>query len=375
MSRTAKRRTPRDRLSRPRARKWTRIVEAATLARASGDVDDARRAFASLRESEQMQLATELATTRHAELTRAFADVIAVSAGYRLKDADGARDVRPEVCVRMVVKAKRKQVRAQHRVPAELFAYWTLEGARVLCAVPTDVEDGRRLAEIHAQGQIAAVAPGTTGEPIHGVIACAIQRNGEPPVYAIGCRHVFGRALSSDAHVYHGAEIRPAGEPKVIAVATPLAGALANGIEHSFDSQLARVQDLGLLRDALGAIRYDTRPLAGWSELTAHAEYWILTPHRPVRARYAGVYTEPIRYTPWLHDVRHAMLARFHLDTPTIEGDSGSPVMTSPSGGRLVGMHIAGNATDTSLVIPAWQLLYPPSYGTGPETWALWPNP
>jgi hypothetical protein len=36
-------------------------------------------------------------------------------------------------------------------VPAELFGYETIGGRRVLCAIPTDVEDGSRLARLGPQ--------------------------------------------------------------------------------------------------------------------------------------------------------------------------------------------------------------------------------
>jgi len=355
---------------------WSRIVEAATLDRTPGDPEPAHAAFRSLPQDQQMQLARELVETRRAEITRTYVDVISVSVGYRLRrDESGTRRVEPEVCVILVVKKKWKPgsrgVRAR-RVPRHFFAHWTIGGRRVLCAVPTDVEDGRRLGQIRPQRQIEAIAPAETPLRSAGVIACGIIRDGDDTAYAIGCRHVFGMALILDPAKHHAAQIRLVGQNTVLSLATPIAGRLGNGPDYSFDSQLARVLDADLLSTALDGVKPAERALS-WDDIRQGIDYWILTPHGPVRAHFVAVHTEPIVYTSQLNDVRHFQLARFLLpDRATIDGDSGSAVMTEKAGGTLVGMHIGGNGEDLSLVIPAWQLFHAPWYGIADETWKLW---
>lgn len=323
-----------------------------------------------------MQLTRELVETRRAEITRAYMDVISVSVGYRLRrDENGTRRVEPEVCVILVVKKKWKPgsrgVRAR-RVPGHFFAYWTIGGRRVLCAVPTDVEDGFRLGQIRPQRQIEAIAPAETSLTTAGVIACAIIRDGDDAVYVIGCRHVFGMALILDPVKHHAAQIKLVGQDTVLGLATPIAGRLCNGPDYSFDSQLSRVLDANLLSTALDGVKPAGRALS-WDDIRQGIDYWILTPHGPVQAHFAAVHTEPIVYTSQLNDVRHFQLARFHLPKEaTIDGDSGSPVMTEQAGGKLVGMHIVGNGGDLSLVIPAWQLFHATWYGIADEAWTLW---
>jgi hypothetical protein len=60
----------------------------------------------------------------------------------------------------------------------------------------------------------------------------------------------------------------------------------------------------------------------------------------------------------------------------TRPGDSGSPVVTRKSGGMLLGMHIAGDNADSSLMIPAWFLFsrstYPSLKKGKPLRWRNW---
>jgi hypothetical protein len=352
---------------------WIRTTEAVTLARVPGDTAVACAAFTSLDPAAQMELARELVHTRRAEITRAYADVISLSAGYRLRQTRaGARHVEPEVCISVVVKKKWKPGRrgpAGRRVPTHFFAYAALEGARTLCAVPTDVEDGQRLARLRPQAQIEATAAGTTARSA-GVIACAITRPNDRNVYAVGCRHVFGMALVLDPSGHHAAKIMLAGGE--VGEATPIAGALVNAPAESFDSQLAFVSDPDRLWLALDGVKPAGRA-ASWGDFRPGVDYWILTPAGPVRAHFAGLHEAPVPYSDELPAVLHFQLARFLLpDGPTFGGDSGAPVMTERTGGILLGMHIIGDLRDTSLAIPAWQLLDPVSYGLPHETWMFW---
>lgn len=353
---------------------WTRNVEAATLARVPGDATAARAAFASLDPEAQMQVARELVDTRRAEITRAYADIIGVSAGYRVRQAgEGTRTVSPEVCVSIVVKKKwgpNPRTRADRRVPAQFFAYATVAGTRTLCAVPTDVEDGQQLARLRPQAQIEVTADGTTARSA-GVIACAITRPNDRNVYAIGCRHVFGMALILDPAGDHAAKIVLAGDE--VGEATPIAGRLVNAPAESFDSQLAFVTNPDRLVAALDGVTPAGRA-GSWAELRPGVDYWIHTPHGPVRAHFAAIHEAPVFYSSQLPRVQHFQLARFLLpDEPTVKGDSGAPIMTERTGGILLGMHIiGGNGTDMSLAIPAWQLLDSISYGLPHETWLFW---
>ncbi len=56
------------------------------------------------------------------------------------------------------------------------------------------------------------------------------------------------------------------------------------------------------------------------------------------------------------------------MSNPTLEGDSGAPLVTGRFGGVLLGMHIAGNEGDTSRAIPAWSFMFPDDYGGAAST-------
>jgi hypothetical protein len=353
---------------------WTRLLERATLSRSPGDLSKAREAFLALPQSEQRLLARELVAARRGELTRAYADVISVAAGFRVsKERAGRPEVRPEVCVSFVVKGKRRKssVPAARRVPEALFAYWTIGQERVLCAVPTDVDDARRLRRIRALAQVEAVATGQS-DNAPGAIACAVKRaNG---VYAISCRHVFGMALMPNPPAVDAPEIRIATETIAFAHATQYAGPLANHLQYSFDSQLAEVKDLERLQDALGDITYASRAL-GWDDLQVGVDSWILTPRGPVLAQYAKQHFDPVEYSNALNDIRHRVLARFVTPNGSaIEGDSGAPIMSAQRGGKLLGMLVAGDQETYALAIPAWDLLEPAHYALQDAPWDFWPD-
>lgn len=376
------------RARRPR-RDWFATTEAATLSRPSGDTKAAREVFRSLGHAEQMRLARELVEARRAEITRAYADVISVNPGYRVQRARRVRRaVRPEVCVTVVVKRKwPKGTRGRHarRVPEHFLTHTTIGERRVLCAVPTDVEDGRHFARIRPQAQGAALparirasAAAETSKTALGMVACAITRDGDDQiVYAVGCKHVFGMGLILDPAQHHRAEIGLAGDGTAVARATPISGRLGNGMPYSFDAHLARVVAGG--RDglfvALGNVKLRNLALE-WSDLRSETDYWIQTSRGPVKAHFTGVHTEPIPYDDnGLDDVRHHELARFLMpDDVTVKGDSGAPVTTEPAGGTLLGMHIAAYGDQRiAIAIPAWLLLSSGSYGLGGERWDLWP--
>jgi hypothetical protein len=137
------------------------------------------------------------------------------------------------------------------------------------------------------------------------------------------------------------------------------------------------VSDVDALKTARGDLTLIGRAIS-WDELQPGLDYWIITPHGAVRARFKDRHVEPIEYTKSLNDVRHFELARFLLpDKATFGGDSGSPVVTDPTGGTLIAMHIAGDGERFSVAIPAWQLLHPALYRNdlAGEIWTLWPRP
>jgi hypothetical protein len=191
-------------------------------------------------------------------------------------------------------------------------------------------------------------------------------------IYAIGCRHVFGLALILNPAV-NDATIKDISGTTALAQATDHAGTLANGVQYSFDGQLAEVSNQESLLATLGNVTYASRAL-GWDDVTATQDCWILTPHGPVAARYKGQHVDPLEYTLWLNDIRHRALLRFIVSQGGVHaGDSGSPVMSARGGGMLLGMLIAADSSTYAVAIPAWELLQPDNYNLQEGPWDFWP--
>jgi len=355
-------------------RAWTRLVEDASLSRSPGDLSHARAVFDALPETERRRLARELVATRAGELVRAYPDVVSVSAGFRIrKDRTRSPDVQRDVCVTLIVKRKlpRASLPKARRLPKALFTYCRVGSERVLCAISTDIEDAGRLRRIRPLLPIEAIAAGQPSSA-PGMIACAVARGGG--VYAVSCRHVYGMALMPNPPTLDEPEVRKVGDIASFARATKFAGPLKNGLEFSFDGQLAEVLDADPLRAILRDVTYASRAL-GWDDLHPGEDAWIVTARGPILARFAKQHFDPVEYSRRLNDIRHRVLARFVTpDGSAEQGDSGSPIMSTPNGGKLLGMLIAGDQQSYVLAIPAWQLVDPGNYGLDDGPWEFWPQ-
>jgi len=373
--------------SKPRL-SWSRRVEQTTLAHTPGDVVDAERACQSLAVQEKALLMQELVNTRAAELCRAHPDVIAVAYGFRRRhDAESdTHQIEQEPCVKLLVKRKwQRGFRDPKReLPRHLFAYWAIDGARRLCAIPTDVEDSRKHAGARPHTPQSVMVSAGSPPVVSGAIACVVERSSDQDqLYVMSCVHVFSPTRSSDPR-FHVARVKLENGGNAVATTVNVAGILSQAAQHSLDSQLAKVDNRAGLTMALGGVQIDGYVRAEGEAMNA-ADLWIVTPSGPIHATINAFRHEEhsINYgedgRP--EDIRHEELIEVQTEHPTRGGDSGSPVLTSPDGGLLVGMLIAGppdtvsdSETGTlSYVIPAWHLFQPRRYqGAGPtESWKL----
>ena len=359
--------------ARGRRASWARRVELATLASQPGDPVAAAAVFARLSPREQVALVREIADTRAAELTRAYADVVAVAYGLRRRRRQGVPQVERTPCVKVLIKRKRekKVVDPRHLVPEHLFAYVTLDGRRQLCAVPTDVEDAHdhNRARPHAPRRVLASPRDTTG-----VLTCAITRSPGTAPHVISCRHVLGFPDGSRAEVTIFA-----GDGTPVASPEPVAGVMDEAAEISLDGQIARVGDPALARIALG--HTVDQAMGDPDDVLLVEQVFIMTPARTIPARVNAIRRRrehPISYPAW-GSICHETLLELAPDLPTRPGDSGSPVLTESNGGLLVGMLIAGPPLTTpdgpgslSYAIPAAHLLDATRYvGANGERWTL----
>jgi hypothetical protein len=375
---------------------WSRRVEQATLDHTPGDIADAQRLFQSLAMEEKAVLLQELVNTRAVELCRAYSAVIAVAFGFRRRQdvETGRHQIEQEACVKLLVKRKwRSGVHnPKQELPKHLFAYWTIDGARRLCAIPIDVEDSR----IHAAARPHAPESVTvsTGSPpvASGALTCVIERSSKhDELYVMSCKHVFSPTLSSTPN-FHVAQVRIENDGQSVATTVNIAGILSPAARRSLDSQLAKVENPAGLRTALSGVQIDGY-VRSQGEAMSAARLWVVTPTRgPIRARINAFRHEEhsINYgvDGETEDIRHAEIIELQTDNPTRGGDSGSPILTKENGGLLVGMLIAGppdtvseTATGTlSYAIPAWHILDPKRYVNAEpeareETWEIVPTP
>lgn len=365
------------------AKAVTRARRDSRLARDTRELAEARRLFEELPPELRRRLAVELARTRKLELRRAYRSLVAVGAGFRLKQHEngGAATVRDEPCVVLTVRTKRPhgQIAPRQRLPTELLCYVEHNGARRLCAVPTDVD--QQAASANATPQVGVdVEPPAGNEPNQGSVACIIQRRDDlDDSWLVSARHVLGHSgwLAVAAPV---TTVQPRGGGVPFAEAsTFFRGAVSDAFVPSCDVQLARVTDSDAARAALSGLRFDDYVLEH-EEIPRHL--FVLT-HRgalPVSFFQAAPGAAfPIDYdAAGANAVVHETVLVCVLDqgAVTVDGDSGSPLATAPEGGRLVGMHVASNqhqGGDRIFAVPAWELLTPENYNPNAsgEEWAL----
>ncbi len=363
----------------PRRKSWMSVCRHQRLNHNPGSLAQALKVFKKdLAAPKQWSLIEEIVDTRTVELLRAYPDLVDVAAGYKRIRTKGVgrQRILKQPCIVFTVRRKRPSQTSSdqnRQLPTALFAYCTVSGERRLCAVPTDVDDARDFGRFYPQGQPRPIEVHAAGNAAGGVVTCAIERSAHgDKVFAISCRHVFAQSkmrqpdVTSDASLRfrQGQAVEPFGKT------TKVRGPLRNGPGLSLDSQLARIDDLDLLRAVLGdlIITDFVRNPDDWPD-----NYWLVTPHRAIRAKFSKTTHQPLDYgRSEISSVIHRKTVISQLTSETLEGDSGAPLVTGKFGGVLLGMHIAGDsANKLSLAIPAWQFMFPDFYHGAPnsEVW------
>lgn len=375
---------------------WCRDSEAATLKYTPGDLGDARDTYlGKLTKEEQWEFAREITQSRRSELCLAYRSVVAVGTGY-LQKSDGPdgetgdkgkpRLVRtPGVIFHVRRKwGERNRGRPEQEIPRDLFGYWTVDGERRLCAVPTDVVEASVRADfIPENGLVVESESGL--ENATGAIACRIKRkSNDDQTYLLSCRHVFG--LSEQAHPANnsGASVRLRNSSDVVALVDIIRGSLDSGISDCVDAQLARVEDESAAISALGGIRFerDNYAMGPWD---IPDEYYIHAPGRsePIHVEKVSMDEDVTMSYPlagtWVSvQLAYVLYYRGISDT-TRGGDSGSPITSHRDGGKFLGMHIgrSDNSHSDLFAIPSWILMnsthYPLTSELG-EVWKLLPS-
>lgn len=350
-----------------------------------------------------MRLVRELVATRASELTLAYRNVVMVTAGHKKRtDSRGREQLTKKACVVFVVRDKwdkSRDARAGHQLlPTHLLAFATIGDRRVLCAVPTDVQDERDFYGVTPQSE-RAVYPcgGDPSDPTDefGTLTCMVRVGQRRLV--LSCRHVLSPKpeVTSIASGKRFAQLlspaSPPGGPN-IGISEAIAGPLLASPDISFDAQFGSVDKsaLPLLRTLLKEMPLSpsvpyVSSVEEFDEMRASSNFEILVPDnhpdasmklRPTYVATFDVYLDKVFSFPYLVRVNgasrtlrvsHWELLRFKIaaNRMTLPGDSGSPIVAWNSNGTctLVGMHIAAvKGQAMSYAIPSWQLFAASNY-------------
>ena len=350
---------------------------------------EARHNFQRLDPSAQFLLAQEIVDIRGPDLCMAYHNVISVGFGYKTKRAAKSRKVQlvRTPCVTFVVSRKWRTPGKSddtQKLPAFLWAYAHLRGKRMLCAVPTDVRplsdygDARPHALDRPFG--VTIDRAATNTLVLGTITCAIKRPLFPDdLFALSCRHVFSRSIDDAEEASGNCPVISETSESLIGKSTVVRGPLLEGA--SFDAQLAKVQDMAALREALAGIRFDPKQPLLRGPGNMESGFWVATPRAGsdgnrllIWADFHGfVMNKTFRYpmNGGHIQVAHEMLIHAVVSEKLIPGDSGSPAVRSKTGNRLIGMYLGGDGKN-AFFIPAWQLIQPQNYQrAGEATWSV----
>ena len=308
------------------------------------DLTEAKRVFEKeLNWHEKISLVREIAYSRREELCRAYPDLMMIGHGLRQRQSDaGDPEIVDEPCVILAVRKKWQKgalpPEESTTLPEYLIAFCTVDGKRVPCAVPTDIEDGEAYLRTQPQaGSQSILVSGARGTPSgRGTLTCAIARSSNPDrVYALSCRHVFGINATADHQTGH----QVSHDDHVFGQSTGIRGPLAAGPHYSMDAQLAEISDHHALSNALGNVRI-TNILQPGDPVPPI--YYILTPNGPVEVQFRGWWeNHVISYEGYGRICHDELLYSKCIQGSTQLGDSGSPVVSQLNGGTLLGMHIA----------------------------------
>jgi hypothetical protein len=294
-------------------------------------------------------------------------------------------------------KGKESSDRRQH-LPSHLLTYASIDGQRLICAVPTDVQPMSRFhsATSQSEGGIYADEP-DFGEYGSVTVAVEVKSNDTSRLYLLSCQHVLSPqvevgtgSMSAGAHVIPVVSSDPLlrGQPTASAGSVGRSVAIGGEIRAdgspSFDVQFAAVTNRSWLKTALKDLNLSSQTpfvtsRSTLDQIALHNNFELLVPenhprwlgkHRsPVIAAFSA-YIPPsfgISYDARINGNRRKILVHHWtlvelrvLGTSAPErGDSGSPVVAYFSDGTatLVGMHIAASDDDVhTYLIPAWQL-------------------
>ena len=399
-----------------KTRVWARRVESDSLRHPDHVMQAALKTWRSLKgDPRQFELVDEMAQDRGPQLTLGYRNVIMLAAGFRRRTGPTGRPSRTqEPCVVFVVKTKWPSEPGREddpqKIPPFLLAHVTVEGRRVRCAVPTDVQAQESFRGTRTMGnailQVGSAPIGGTG-----TAACAVQIGAGPSAMKLllSAHHVFSPFPDVSAGTpQSGLPIRQLGAannttaPQAFATSSRWGGAMRADGQPSFDAQFAKVSDWDSARDTVSALMLSTdSPYAGSAAqvmaLGKADAFEILVPPNnpewhgpqrlPTRAALDAVLSDSYgfdcdvrengafvqRHLTFQRLIRMQLLAS---SGALLSGDSGAAVVARRTDGAhtLIGLFIA-SGDDFAYAIPAWQLFDKSYYARLPGDGPIVPVP
>jgi len=318
--------------------------------------------------------------TQRPALVRSLGEgVLRVGHGLRHQRPPGRRRgvYVDEPALLVVVDRKIPKARAASRAPGALVPRWVelrlpVGRRRILVALPTDVQEGRKLPRAQArQTQGIRARPAGPGSKVDGVACALVRRSGK--LYILGCHHVILRSLVTPgatpdlaAQIF---DVPSAASEKLLGIPSD-AAVFGPGVPASLDAALAQVEP--------AAIPIVSSPTF-WS---ARPNSWARTLDDVLDAAAGGFnlfsrggkmialklvghfFNQPVGYgggtSVEIAEVLVLVVADSSQPAP-MAGDSGATVMAG--NGMLVGMHIAGIPNEgKGYAIPSYQLLDGPAF-------------
>ncbi len=399
---------------------WSRDMESRALQPPADAMERAAAQWQRIAPAQQLALARESAEARAPELVRAYRNLVHVTSGYRKRRAaSGEEQLVPEPCIVFVVRRKWPASRSAdptnptdranpQRLPASLLAWDTVDGQRVLCAIPTDVQHEADLRGVRPSG----ASLGITEDPLHevtGTLTCLIdvRSAGTRTRYAMSALHVLSPSpqirppalTEGNRFVPLELDRKTRAQPPVAAT-SEFGGALrdASAGSSSLDVQLARIAPGAQVRvrAALADMRLSpTRPFVTdktmFERLSTELPFELVVPaNHPDRPPIEPRPRMICHFSRWLNrafsipylarsagtlvtcDAVHDELVEMVVlgNMRPIPGDSGCALVVHFDDGScaLAGMFIASDEKLAfAYAIPAWQLLDPAGYFNLPD--------
>lgn len=363
-ARKSKNREQKDRLMHGTGR-HLRVAEQARVQAAQRSQMEAEAVWRALPTSAQMMLARETVQTRRHELLGAHRDLQAVGFGHRTTGEKAIEIKTGEPCIVFTVKrkwSKKKSSRTASRntLPRYLEAFVDFQGARRLCAIPTDVRGLNQLGDVLPHGNQMVHAQRSPYWSF-GMGCCAVRLN-EGKRYLLGCHHVLALSEVVQPVPDQVDVLSPASRDKFIGRLSGYFG-VVNPDGTFIDAALAEIDDLNDLNDVVLEPPPNGRFVQDAGEL-AHVCVIRAAGHIEIPAHFVTVhYDYPLANWGALGTVRLPVLVEIQSQSaPAEPGDSGSPVFDE-TGSVFQGMHIGGTDHGRAFFIPAFELLRASNYG------------